>query len=92
MLDAVSARAPALLPFATWAYQVHSRLHIRGKPDVELSGDPIPLLFALALQDSLEDMQAGNLLARLVASADGTFLQGLPADVMPFRGLVDLAQ
>jgi hypothetical protein len=84
MLDAVSAGAPALLPFATWAYHVHSRLHIRSKPDVELmfksgihQGDPEgPLLYALTLQDSLEDVQAGNLLALLVAYVDHTFLQG----------------
>jgi hypothetical protein len=37
-------------------------------------------------------MQAGNLLALLVAYADHTFLQGPPADIVTFRCLVDLAQ
>jgi hypothetical protein len=52
-----------------------------------------PLLFTLALQDSSEDLQAGNLLALVVAYADDMFLQGPSFDfVASFRHLVDLAQ
>ena len=84
MLAAVEQRCPALLPMVAWAYSRHGRLLVQGSDEVVLSrsgvrqGDPLgPLLFALTLQGPLEEV-AGMGLARPLAYADDTFLQGAP--------------
>jgi hypothetical protein len=89
MLAAVEQRCPALLPMVAWAYSQHSPLYIHNSPGAEVSsqsgvrqGDPLgPLLFALTLQGPLEEVAALNL-ARPLAYADDTFLQGAPEPTM----------
>lgn len=36
MLDAVAQRCPAFLPTQVWAYQAHSRVHVRGRSDATI--------------------------------------------------------
>jgi hypothetical protein len=99
MLDTVAQRCPALLPMAAWAYGRHSHLLFRQSPRTVVSsqsgvrqGDPLgPLLFALTLQGPLEEVAAMGL-ARPLAYADDTFLQGAPAPTMRgFAALTALA-
>jgi hypothetical protein len=88
MLAAVAERCPALLPAAAWAYGRHCRLCVQQTDQVINSesrvrqGDPLGmLLFALTLQGPLEEVASMNL-ARPVAFADDTFLQGAPEATM----------
>jgi hypothetical protein len=99
MLAAVHQRCPALLPMATWAYGRHSHLIVQQSPGAVVSsqsgvrqGDPLgPLLFAITLQGPLEEVAAMDL-ARPLAYADDTFLQGAPAPTMQaFAALTALA-
>jgi hypothetical protein len=99
MLDAVAQRCPALLPMAAWAYGRHSHLLVHQSPGTVVSsqsgvrqGDPLgPLLFAITLQGPLEEVAAMGL-ARPLAYADDTFLQGAPAPTMrAFAALTALA-
>jgi hypothetical protein len=98
MLAAVAERCPALLPMVAWAYGRHSRLLVQRSDAVVSSqsgvrqGDPLgPLLFALTLQGPLEQVAEMGL-ARPVAFADDTFLQGAPAPTMrAFHALTALA-
>jgi hypothetical protein len=82
LLAAVTQRCPTLLPMVAWAYGQHSRLLVQHSQEVVSSqsgvrqGDPLgPLLFALTLQGPLEQVAEMGL-ARPVAFADDTFLQG----------------
>jgi hypothetical protein len=99
MLDAVAQRCLALLPMAAWAYGRHSHLLVYQSPGTVVSsqsgvrqGDPLrPLLFALTLQGPLEEIAAMGL-ARPLAYADDTFLQGALAPTMrAFAALSALA-
>jgi hypothetical protein len=99
MLAAVQQRCPALLPLATWAYGRHSHHIVQQSPGAVVSsqswvrqGDPLgPLLFAITLQGPLEEVAAMDL-ARPLAYADDTFLQGAPAPTMQaFVALTALA-
>jgi hypothetical protein len=79
MLAAVAQRCPALLPMvAWWAYSQPSRLLVQRTKEVVSSqsevrqGDPLgPLLFALTLQEPLEQVAEMGL-ASPIAFADDT--------------------
>jgi hypothetical protein len=84
---------------AAWAYEQHSHLLVHQFPGTVVSsqsgerqGDSLgPLLFALTLQRPLEEVAAMGL-ARPLACADDTFLQGAPATTMwAFPALTALA-
>jgi hypothetical protein len=101
MMNAVAQRCKEILPLAVWAYQAHSRLHVRGRPGAAIlsmhgvrQGDPLgPLFFALTMQGPLEKLQQLALPARPVAYADDTFLQGSAAGITAaFPILCDLAE
>ena len=91
VVDAVAARAPALLPFTQWAYAHHSRLWVVGAPPDAppvssqtgvRQGDPAgPLLFSLALQGPLEQVSRDFPQVHAVAYADDCYLQG-PAEAV----------
>jgi Reverse transcriptase (RNA-dependent DNA polymerase) len=97
VLAAVAARAPALLPFVQWAYGAPSALHVIGAPAGTLpvssqsgvrQGDPLgPLLFALALHETLESVPRQVPAVGVLAIADDAFLQG-PPDAL--RGALDV--
>jgi hypothetical protein len=97
MLAAVAQRCPALLPMVAWAYGQHSRLLVQHSEEVVRSqngvrqGDPLgSLLFGLTLQQPLEQVAEMGL-ARPVAFADDTFLQGAQAPTKAFYALTALA-
>ena len=101
MIDTVAARAPALLPFAAWAYREPAALWVRDAPPSSplimsragvRQGDPCgPLLFALTLQATLEHVQDAHPEVGVIAFADDTFLQGpAPAAAAAFRHLCRL--
>jgi hypothetical protein len=98
MLAAVTQRCSTLLPMVAWAYGQHSRLLVQHSQEVVSSqsgvrqGDPLgPLLFALTLQGPLEQVAEMGL-ARPVAFADDTFLQGAREPTMrAFQVLAALA-
>ena len=89
MLKAVAQRAPGLLPFAAWTYKQPGRLWMAGAPPEDnmllsergvRQGDPCgPLFFALTLQGPLEQVNARNPDAAVLAFADDCNLQGPPA-------------
>jgi hypothetical protein len=89
ILDAVAQHCTALLPMAAWAYGRHSHLLVHQSLGTVVSsqsevrqGNPLgPLLFALTLQEPLEGFAAMGL-ARPLAYADDTFLQGALAPTM----------
>jgi hypothetical protein len=100
LLAAVTQRCPTLLPMVAWAYGQHSRLLVQHSQEVVSSqsgvrqGDPLgPLLDALTLQGPLEQLQVVEMgLARPVAFADDTFLQGTREPTMrAFQVLTALA-
>jgi hypothetical protein len=91
VLQAVAARAPELLPFVQWVYSCPSRLWVAGREEgapaiLSTTGvrqsDPMnPLLFALALQQPLEESIAAVLNSHLVAIHDDVTLVALPEKV-----------
>jgi hypothetical protein len=97
MLSAVAERCPALLPMMELAYGRHGMLYVQQTDQVINSesrmrqGDPLGmLLFPLTIQGPLKKAASMNL-ARPVAFADDTFLQGAPEPTMKaFQVLVDL--
>ena len=100
MLQAVQQRAPSLLAYVTWCYGQPTRLHVENAPPNVppllsqagvRQGDPLgPLLFALTLQQALEEVRDGSNPARVIAFADDTFLQGASdACIQSFVSLLD---
>jgi hypothetical protein len=87
LLDAVAQRCPALLLLAAWAYQAHSRLYVRCRPDATIlsmrgvqQGDLLgQLFFALTMQGPLGKLRQLTFPARPIAYADDTILQGSAA-------------
>jgi hypothetical protein len=98
MLAAVAQRCPALLPTVAWAYGQRSRLLVQHSEEVLRSqsgvrqGDPLgSLLYALTLQEPLEQVAELGL-ARPIAFADDSFLQGAQAPTMrAFHAVTALA-
>jgi hypothetical protein len=97
ILDPVAQRCPTLLPMAPWAYKRHSHLLVHEFPRTVVSsqsgvrqGDPLgPLLFALTVQGPLEEVAAMGL-ARPLACAFDTFLQGAPGPVPTMQAFAAL--
>jgi hypothetical protein len=96
MLASVAQRYLALLPMVTWACGQHSRLLVQHSEEVVGSqsgvqhGDSLgPLLFALTLQEPLEQVAEMGL-AHPVAFADETFLEGAqPPTMRAFHASLD---
>jgi hypothetical protein len=91
VLQAVADRTPELLPFVQWVYSCPSRLWVAGREEGAppilsttgvRQGDPMgPLLFALALQQPLEESIAEVPDLHLVAIHDDVTLVALPEKV-----------
>jgi len=100
VLEQVFERAPALGPYAAYAYSTASMLYVDGAPDGSTplqscdgvrQGDPVgALLFALAIQPVLESAEAAHADCSIVAYADDITLQGPQHAVEHvFRSLCD---
>jgi hypothetical protein len=91
VFEAVKEHVPKLLPFVQWAYGAPTSLHLVGAhpntPPIQSQtgvrqGDPLgPLLFALALQRSLQRTQEAAPSVAVIAYADDVNLVGHVQDL-----------